>query len=62
MEALQEQAFSVANETDRRTAVSLSHTIATGSDDAKTEVIRTDGPKHSGPESEWPSSQWGKKD
>ena len=36
--------------------------IATGSDDAKTEVIRTDGPKHSGPESEWPSSQWGKKD
>lgn len=33
MEALQEQAFSVANESDRRTAVSLSHTIASGSDD-----------------------------
>ncbi|MFW8604249.1 exopolysaccharide production regulator ExoR [Rhizobium beringeri] len=33
MEALQEQAFSVANEADRRTAVSLSHTIVSGSDD-----------------------------
>ena len=33
MEALQEQAFSVANEADRRTAISLSHTIASGSDD-----------------------------
>jgi hypothetical protein len=32
MEALQEQAFSVANEADRRTAVSLSHAIASGSD------------------------------
>ncbi|KPH08050.1 sel1 repeat family protein [Rhizobium acidisoli] len=33
MEALQEQAFSVANEADRRTAMSLSHSIASGSDD-----------------------------
>ncbi|APO74598.1 exopolysaccharide production negative regulator ExoR [Rhizobium etli 8C-3] len=32
MESLQEQAFSVATEGDRRTAVSLSHKIATGSD------------------------------
>jgi hypothetical protein len=33
MESLQEQAFSVASEADRRTAVSLSHGIATGSAD-----------------------------
>ena len=33
MQSLQEDAFSVASEADRRTAVSLSHTIASGSDD-----------------------------
>lgn len=32
MESLQEQAFSVATESDRRAAVSLSHNIATGGD------------------------------
>jgi hypothetical protein len=33
MQSLQEDAFSIASEADRRTAVSLSHTIASGSDD-----------------------------
>jgi hypothetical protein len=33
MESLQEQAFSVASENDRRAAVSLSHNIATSGAD-----------------------------
>lgn len=33
MQSLQEDAFSVASESDRRTAISLSRSIATGSDD-----------------------------
>jgi TPR repeat protein len=33
MESLQEQAFSVATESDRRTAISMSHKIATSNTD-----------------------------